>query len=277
MMTRVAIALAGCALVFGCVNSGREDPTELPESAEPTVRAFVEGATIALAFGVPLSKSGNEIDTNAGEDSAKGKVEDGLGGGADQPAGVVAPALTDPNCVTLTWAGLTVTVVYDACVDEDGTTIDGGLTLGLTLIPLRFSVAFDQLAIDDTTYDGSFGISFAGELGNRSTTIDANLSIASSASSESVQLDQMSLRVTDVQLVLDGAGSFSDAQHSVAFDATAVTAANGDCLPTSGTLAYDDGTFDVLLTFLPTTPSTGEVKVTSGVFETTVALLPPCQ
>lgn len=274
-----SLVVIGCSLMALACAEQREDPTSLPASAGPTVNAFIEGGRISAALGAPLAESGNDLDTNAGDDQTRGTVEEGLGSGGgdgDTQQLMAASALTNPECVSSAWEGLTITVTYNQCMDEDGTTIHGGLSLGVTLVPLRFSIQFDQLAVDATTYNGSFSIGFSGPQGNRTTKIDADLSIASSATSKSVQLEQMSLTVTEASLVLDGAGGFSDSQTSVSFDATAVTVATGDCLPTSGTLAYDDGTFDVVIGFLATTPTTGEVSVSSGAFQTTVALLPPC-
>ena len=56
---------------------------------------------------------------------------------------------------------------------------------------------------------------------------------------------------------------------SIDVDATlsGVTWVSGECLPSSGSLTYEDGTYGtVTVTFLPTTPTAGTVQIQYGMF-----------
>lgn len=291
-MTKIALLTSVLSLTaFGCV--AEEDdpqPNEVPASAEPVAVAFTQGAGIVVGVGASLASTGNGISDDATEEEAKGDIEDGVGGEGDNnrnaaPNGVPdfatlsrSLALENPECVTLTWVGLTATITYNQCINSDGATINGAITLGLQLIPLRFFVAFDQLTVDTVSYDGEIGLAFTGPVGMRSVSLDADFSYNDGTQNE-LDLSNLSIAVNQVtggtNVVVNGSGSVVTPEVSATVQAGGITW-DGECLPTSGSLAYNSGLTAATITFLETTPVDGEVIVSVGSFTTQTQLLPPC-
>lgn len=251
----VALLASGC---LGKNSDDRRNPRTdtVPDSVEPLLATFAGAGATITEVAAPLSQSG--VSADSGETTAKSDVQEGLGGNrsdGDQPA-----ALSDPACVSFAWAGLTATVTYDQCVSEEtGAVIDGGITVGMTLIPVSFSITFDNLTIGPNLFDGTVSLTFRGTAPNITTELAFDL-VVDDGTNNSIDLDQATLTVATGSVTVDGTGTFSNANSSSTFTATQVNW-SGDCLPTSGTVDFDDGTFFGTAEFLPTTPTLGEVRI----------------
>lgn len=261
MKNKLSCLVLGLLVASGCAkrndNDRQNPPTnEVPESVEPLLQTFGGAGQTITEVAAPLSESGVSPDSD--DTTAKSDVQEGLGG--TRSDGDVPAALTDPGCITFSWAGLTATIDYNQCVSEEtGQVIDGGLTVGMTLIPVTFFSTMDNLTIGGTLFDGTVSLSFSGVSPNVTTELAFDLVVDNGASSQ-IDLDNATLAVNAGSVTVDGAGTFSNETISATFTATAVTW-TGDCLPTSGTVDFDDGTFFGTAEFLSTTPTTGEVHV----------------
>ena len=79
---------------------------------------------------------------------------------------------------------------------------------------------------------------------------------------------------------IDGAGTIATPLLSTPFDASAVTWQNGDCYPSSGSVAFTIdlgfGPIPITATFTAETPTTGVVETEPPLPPSRQPLLPPC-
>lgn len=275
-----------------------EEP-ELSAEAESALSAFVEGLSAAVALGAPLVQDGEALrdDPSSGtagdarDRSARDRVENGVAGDS---------IVTDAACVAFDWDRLTVAITFTGCaLEQTGESLDGVLSMTISFGPVVLSMTFEDLAVGETTLDGTVTMAFGGQCMDgdpdctpceegdeecaaaeeRQRTLTADLTVESGGSFAAT-LDGLVVVVGDDGSVsLDGAATVASESFSGDLVLTTVTFAAGDCLPSAGTLALNDGSpLTTTLTFLPATPATGEVRVQIGPFPaTTAALFPPCE
>ena len=275
-----------------------EEPPELTAEAEAALDALVEGLSASVALGAPLVQDGEGLrdDPSSGTDgssrdsTARDRVENGVARDS---------IVTDRACVIFDWSRLTATITFTGCtLEQTGESLDGVMALSVSFGPVVFSMTFDDLTIGETTLDGTVAMSFGGlcregdpecipctdsdpecaEAQENQKTLTADLTIVSS-STFSLTLEGLEVVISDAcSTTVSGAGSTSSESITGDLTLTDVLFETGDCLPTSGTIVLDDGSaLTTTITFLPTTPETGEVNVQIGPFPAApVPLFPPC-
>jgi hypothetical protein len=270
-------------LVVMVACGGVDDEGEVPASAQPVTAAFSETTVLALAFGAPLGEAGRDLGPGTDQGTVRGEAEQAFGGGPDTPAagdglqGGDEPVVEGTTCVTWTWGvGLSATIVFDMCTLQSGDTVDGTLTIAITLTPVTIALGFDALTINQDTLDGTLAVSSTGGDGDRVTTLTTDFTYTTGGGATTLALSGVTVTNTETGTVIDGSGALTTESVDVTFTATAVTWKDGECHPSSGTLRYDDGTVDATIGFLPTTPADGIVTVTVGSFTTQAMLLAPC-
>jgi len=274
-----------------------EDP-ELSAEAEAALGALVEGLTASVALGAPLVEDGEGLrddpDSGTAGDLRNGAARDRIENGVARDS-----IVTDAACVTFDWRLLTATITFTGCTLElTGESLDGVLVLRVTFGPVVFAMTFEDLVVGDTTIDGTVAMAFGGrctaedpecvqcrdddpecaEEQESQRTLTADLTITT-GTTFALTLEEIEVVIVDSgTTTISGAGSISSESIEGDLTFTDVTFATGDCLPTSGTVLLDDGSpFTTTITFLPTTPATGEVTVQIGAFPSvTTALFTPC-
>ncbi len=243
-----------------------------PESLSEVVLGFTEGASVAADFTSGLKGDGDQLqgemrDGPVANDRAQGAFENGVSGNS---------VVDEPTCVTYTWGeGLQVVVVFDGCVaEQSGETIDGTLQATLAFRPVTFGLVLEDLAVGATTFNGTLDLAFGDNGG-----VNADLQFDTAEGSTALTLSNLTIALPEGGgVAFNGSGTVTNTK-TTSFDVDQVAFATGDCLPSSGTLSFEDGGNPVTATFLPTTPTAGTVLVTWPPLvanPTEMDVLPPC-
>lgn len=272
-------------------DAGRSDSGAGPDAGPVDVSVSEEGRTAlihaarglsaARALAAPLVQDAEQLRDDPRSDrptlerrmETEARVEDAVAGNS---------IVTDPNCVRFNWAlgMLSATITFTDCVLEATMQrLDGAITLAVSFGPLRFSLAFTDLAIDTLGIDGTVALNVGGTCGSmddtctqcrdndptcqaqteaqRTVTLDLTITSSTTAS---LSFEALTLTLAATETTVDGAGAIMSPGISGDLTATGLTAVNGDCLPSDGTLDLEPAPNLVYrATFLPSTPSTGEV------------------
>ncbi len=260
----------------GDTDSDGDSDGEVPASAGPFVGAFAQGAGAAVALGGPFVPDGDTLNRRdgRGEGDAQNAVEAAISGNS---------VVTEGACVAYLWDGLSVTVTFTDCVLEaTGGSLDGAVTLAVTLVPLEFTMTLADLQIDGTGFDGELSLAWSGggDLGggNPTRVYTVDLTFTAEGGATTLVLEDVTVESSGGTVTIDGAGSLDVGTVVASFTMAAIGWETGNCLPTSGSITYDDGgPFPVTLTFLPNTPIDGIVRVQVGGFPAVEQpLLTPC-
>jgi len=273
-MTRPAntiTTLAVVSLLLTTTACGGEESSDIPASTGAATSALTTGGGAAVALGAPssleLAKLKSQL-SKVTEAAARTSLEKGLAGAA---------AVKTPSCATVKWSGnLSGTVTFKDCTTrQGGKKLNGTVGVAVTLPPkLGFTLTLTQLEVDGTAVSGTLTVTPSGAAG---ATVTGNLAYSSADGATSVSFSSLSMSITPAAVTLSGSGAIKSASLDSTFTASNITWKSSDCLPTSGSVTYTDGGATVVVTFLATTPQTGEVQVQVGSLPArTVALLPPC-
>lgn len=250
---------------------GMLDPADVETFATAT-RAF----GVAAALGGPLIAETQMLRDEAGtmDDAsrrtrAQTRIETAVSGNS-----VVEPA----TCAAFSWTRLSATITFTGCtLEATGEPIDGSLTLAVSFFPTEVTLTFTALTIGTISLDGSLTLNVGGEcqsgdLGctpcpdGDTTCIEMRQAQISLSGDLTIDDGGTTLVAVDgLSLVADAAGVTVNGTLTVG--TTEVVGADlywalGDCMPTSGTATLTDSS--TTLTFLPTTPATGNVAVMIG-------------
>jgi hypothetical protein len=237
---------------------------DIPASLEPFARELARGSKTAVALGGPFVPDGDDLNRRdgRGEDDAHDSVEAAISGNS---------VVTEAACVQYLWDGLSVTVTFTECVLETtGGTLDGVLTLAVQLVPLRFTMTLDDIQVDDIGFDGSLAMSWSGgdDLGTPAQrTYEIDLAYTAPEGATTLSLADVVVESTGGLLTLNGTGALETTGVNATFTMTDLEWQTGDCLPSGGSVTYEDGgPFPVTLTFSAETPTTGSVQIQVGGF-----------
>lgn len=263
-MNTIRFSLALAALVAGCTQTADEPAAPDAEAvARATGRTVAESGRVVSTFQTTITAGLD--DTGAIGDAARARVQAAI-------AALVAAA----DCVSLSWAGLSATVQFEECqIPTTDERIDGALTVRLRPLDRSVELALDNLAIGPATFDGTLRAYVRGPIGNLTLNVDADLTLVDD--SATLHVEGLDVEASAAGLALSGTADIT----TPSIDATTTTEQLhwilGDCLPSSGTVAFDGQNATGVLTFLPSTPTTGEVQLQIGNLPAvSVELLPAC-
>jgi hypothetical protein len=237
------------------------DPQESPTTPE-SAGAATQNATVAMSTVATIAGPFATAPSDQGADG--GATEDSVETNA-------MAGLDNPGCVSFAWSGLTASVTFDNCM-TNGHTLSGTIRASVALAPKKsIRLDLEQLTYDARSIDGFIALSWTeGALG-----IDADLT---NAQSEHLAVTDFTIAGTASTIAVSGSVSGDDGNGERDLTASAVTFLRGDCSPSSGSLAYFDGTDTVTATFLPTTPADGIVEIQIGAAPAVpVKALPVCR
>jgi len=293
-MGLVALAIAGCGDDGGADGEDAGGAAGLAPEAESATAAVVRGLGAAQALTGPLVGDGENLRDDSsrrdlGEGDVQTRVEDSVSGSS---------IVTDAACTTYAWTELTATITFTDCVLEaTGETLDGIVELTVTLYPTTFQATLTSLVVGDLTMDGTVQLVLGGRcregdasctpcrdgdatcarMREEQRTLLVDVSFTYDGEDTSLAVDSLGVEADATGATLSGNGSVTTTSADATFTASMLHWNQGECLPSSGTLTYDDGTLAATITFLPTTPDDGVVQVQVGMlppFEE--MLLPPC-
>jgi hypothetical protein len=268
----------------------------VPPESEEAIQALVAGTSGSVALGAPLIpeaealRDDSRLDMPLMRDTAvQESVEMGVSGNS---------IVTDPMCVTYAWSGSMVDITFASCTMEaTGEPLNGAMQLAVSFAPTEMRMTFTALTIGDLGLDGTVGVRTGG---NCPTGMDTCLDCRDTDTTCMQMREPQQTIYADITISLEDTFSLTVADGTVSNDATGSTLSatgsidsstlNGsyaatslhwnmmECLPSSGQIVYTpEGGTAVTLTFLPTTPATGEVDVNYGTFHVgTQALFAPC-
>jgi hypothetical protein len=258
---RLALSLAlGLALGIG-VGCGQDPNAGTAAITQAAVAALTPVAVVAAPILGPTASAvgdGWKTAVEAGaRDSATGDGGASPGGGDRQPAG-------SNTCYGIHWNGLSATISYMACTLGPGLSLNGQVIVGLTTNPKGVEIEFDNLTLGAVALDGTVSAVSSTSPAGAGATIDGKLTYQGSGGVETLALDRVDVRFSAGQATLNGNGTVTTASESAAVTATQLVQKVGDCIASSGTIAFEQPTGLATVTFLTTTPSDGKVSVQVG-------------
>jgi hypothetical protein len=165
------------------------------------------------------------------------------------------------SCGTVTVSGTTVTVAFGpppGCTMKNGNVVSGTVDLGVSQSGATTTIALTltDVVSDGESIDGT--ASFA-------TTNGSTFAVTTSFTSAG-KTDAASLTVTGASgaYTISGTSTVTEASSTSAMTYTGVTIAEGVCYASAGSMTITEGAVSETITFLPTTPMTGQVDVQIG-------------
>ncbi len=268
----VAIATAAvAALAIGCQPGGETPPDDSEQSEAVALevgRAVVNTGGAVATLAAPLAKAlGDDGTTAATADGPlRQKIEAAL-----------AKLVAATECLSVDWSLLQATAHFDQCsLPQTNKTLDGSITVVVRPLKLQVVIRTDELSFGDETYYGTMTASLQGPLTAPTVSVDFDVTDADAATT---------LMVTDFRVATDlesvtiaGTGAVVSPKVDASATADAVRWNLGECAPSSGTIAYAQGQLSGVITFLPTTPSTGKVTLDIPRLPSqTIDMFPACQ
>ncbi len=241
------------------VDAGPPDAGTSVEDTAAVLAALERAATIASLTAGPLVADAEMVDSmgdGATDATIRERVESGV---------ATNSIVDDAACVAFSWSARTATITFTGCTSETtGLSIDGTVTLAVTLRPTTFAITFDALAIGGTTIDGALALVVRRASGAATFSVDADLSWTDGTTSSAVTLTDVAV-VADAEAMtttLGGGFEVTAGATSASGSLDAVTWAFGDCHASSGdaTIRFT-GSPAFAATFLPATPTEGVVRV----------------
>lgn len=284
VLTAAALSTSvGCIPVEEEPEESTESTEQAMESAGPIARAFVTGVGAVNTLSEPMASYAELASAHGGGDAkqpSEGDLETERQVQGDLENSMAQTGfVTDPACIAYSFSGLTMTIDFDQCVvASTGELLDGSTMLGVGLSPISLNLGFETLQIGDAAFDGSLGFALAYDpaLGYVFET-QATLSYENDEDAVSVTISDLDVQLASTGALTSGALDVDTAETSADVAFASVHWATGQCLPSSGSLSYDDGGVPVTITFLPTTPMDGVVSVqVGGLPAQDLAVFPPC-
>jgi hypothetical protein len=177
-------------------------------------------------------------------------MEQSVAAGADSTA---------PGCTTLTWlGGLAAKLHFEDCPTGHGT-VNGDVSIGVSLLPTRLSISFDQLVVEGKSLNGFGMITFHPNV----VTVDADFTFQEGSESTRIALDGMTATSNASGMTLTGSGELQVGPLDGSFTLLAPSWKPGECMPSSGSATFKQKYF-VPGTFLPSTPDDGIIQIQIG-------------
>jgi predicted small lipoprotein YifL len=261
---KIFVAIATVATLAAGCQPGPEDapPQDDTEQSEAVAREVGQsivktGGAVAM-LAEPLARALEDDGTTAADGPLKQKIE-----------AAIAKLVAATECLSFDWVPLTLeaTVHFDSCtIPTTSTAIDGSITVVARPLKLQVFVETDSLTIGDDTFYGAFTAYLAGPLAQPTVGVDFDVTHEDSATTLAV--DGLTITGNLQGVTVGGAGVVMSDKIDASANADAVRWNTGDCAPTSGTIEFAEGSITGTITFLETTPSTGNVLLD-------LPLLPP--
>jgi hypothetical protein len=242
-------------------DDGATDEGVDQEEADAYGEAAVDATVPIAAIAAPLSTSLDQAegDTTPSDEAVQGYVEDAVSGNS---------VVTDAACVAYDWDRLSGAITFTDCTLElSGLPLNGTVSLTFSFLPAKVALSFTELTVGAVTLTGSLSIERAGSISAPSVVLNADMSIVrkDGATTALVITDgTVSADVDGVEVsgaTINATGSLTSENVDAPFSATDVYVKRGDCLPSSGTVAFETDN-NLRVTFLDKTPSTGIVLIT---------------
>jgi hypothetical protein len=251
-------------------------PADAGDALAPHAREVVQvtttGIGVAAALGTPLAETAEGLHRDRPDQAeTRRRVEQGVAGDS---------IVTVPSCVAFAWSELAATLTFTDCVAElNGLTLDGAVGLAVATEPeASITITLTALQVNGATFTGTVVVGWVGSPGSPGVLAEADLQFTSADGAATVTLEAIRALVTPASVTIGGTGHLQTDSLDMDFTLDGLTWQVGDCLPSGGTLTYQDGPVTVVVTFLPTTPETGAVQVKVGPLPAEeVALLEPCE
>jgi hypothetical protein len=252
------LALSGCALESDLSDVDPAEPSDPGEPTdpsdpndpnEPNTQALTMAEDVAEAFAFTVGPWAT--------------MTGGLANSADQGTAVLnnIAIVSNPGCLDITGAPGSLRFDFDKCVlSANQMLVDGAIILAVDLAAREISAEFDNVALGNNEFYGriSAGLSDAGgvwelQFGLDLTYQDGNTTLIADSLSVTGSLEGVDV---------SGQGSLLSSADDISVVATDVHFAIGDCLPSGGTVSYDDQEISGSIRFLSNTPNDGVVELT---------------
>lgn len=238
-------AVALVTLAAGCAPADDAPPTS-EEVATEVGDAVARSVDVVAALEAPMAAALEEDGTNAAT-GLRARIEDAL-----------ALLVVDPACISASWVLNTATVRFADCeLVSSGAPLDGAISLRVRPLVPSVVVTMDALTLGQDSVAGSITARPVGALADLTFAVDVDLTFAGAERS-------LAFAGTGTAGGQDGvtiSGTGSVVAPELVADATvdAVHWDHATCLPSSGEVELVTEAVHGFITFLPTTPETGEV------------------
>jgi hypothetical protein len=248
------LVFVGLVALAGACGNGSDE--ELTGADHDRLRAGTEGLAAtdgALAVADLVLAGGSAVDLGS---SVTANAE-----------ALAATAQTRARCATVGRAATTVTLDFGAGCTASGLDVSGACSLEVqrpSADTIAVSLTYSNLSVGGVgPLSGTSTFSVTSGAGGLVVALDLTTPTATVTGPLTVTSAEGSITVDGALTVASGAGP------AVTATLAAVTFTPGSCYPSAGAITFTD---DVTLTFLPTTPQTGQAQVTKGRLATTLAL-----
>ncbi len=266
LLIMALVVISASWLGQGC---GEAEEDAVPASARSLANSAEVGLAAVVGLGAPLSGEAVKIfkeQSTLGDAAAKKQLASALG----------ADVVKSSACFTINWSGLTANINFKSCtLRATGEVIDGGCILALKIKPkTQLAATFNHLKIGGRELNGSIKVDIGGGF---KPVLTSNVAFTTDGGAAAVTTQALSVSFSSTSTVVNGQLNAESAQYDSVLTAKELTWKPGQCLPSSGTLTYQEGGESIVLTFLSSTPATGEVSLQVGALPpVTAALLTPC-
>ncbi len=264
----VSLAIAAVIAVTGCQPDDEADRDDSEAVARSTSQALVATGrvvgTLQTAMSAALEEGATAGDANVGREG-RARIE-----------AAISALVAVRDCVSLRWTLAAATVQFSDCrIPSTEQRLDGSLSVRVRPLDRSVELTLDDLTLGPDAFDGSMTFYVTGPIGALAFFVDANLTVANGPTSFVVEGLHLDVGIDGVALT--GEGDVMSPTVDASATADQLHWILGDCLPSSGTVSFDDGRVRGDITFLPATPATGEVELRVGNLPpVTIDVFPTC-
>lgn len=255
-LRRLALAIP-LVLAVACSSSDSDPASSDTALVADEKDAFDHGASSTLDAERALLAADSFFDFDPTLDPTKS---------AEANAQAVA-AHVDAACAKATVTGATVTIDFGTgCTLTSGLVVSGKATVALSSAAgtLTATVTFESFAVEGTAVSGT--ATFATKDGS---TFVVTLALTSGANAVSGKLDVVGAKGS---FTTSGTLDATKTGLTSKLTLTSLLYVMGNCYPSGGTVAVTKGKVTIAYGFTASTPSTGQVTVTTGKKQTTETL-----
>jgi hypothetical protein len=242
-----------------------------PAPAEPDDEA------VAHEIGLTVAETGGAVTTlattlapvlRAGE-ADEGTIRQRL-------RSAIRDSVVSVGCVSFSWTLTSATVLFDECeLLDTGARIDGSTTISVRILNRSVTVTLDDLAIGSAELYGSMTARLMGPLGELTVGVDSEMTLANIPAT--LIVDGLEVDANLEGMTMWGPGAVISPNLDATTSVDQVHWNLGECWPSSGSVSFVDGNLEGTITFVPTTPETGEVQLQLHPLPpATVEMLPAC-
>lgn len=182
------------------------------------------------------------------------------------PADIFTSLVNAVSCIKPSFSQGMLAFELNQCqLLSTGQTVSG--TIGFTidqLLPFTWTLHLIDFEVANRVFNGS--LTMTGQGFGKLPVISAKIGLPLGGSTITLEIYQAQISFAGLALILNGKGHLQTSFLGGDFDMVDLTWQFGDCLPTSGELQFHQ--IFTTVSFLPTTPSTGAVRIQ-------LPLLPP--